>query len=77
MEKAKIQTILHDVAKTNNITITSAQMHKPLNEIGIDSLQGINIILQIEEKFNVKIDDLTKLKTPNDIVNEFAKLLKD
>jgi acyl carrier protein len=78
MDKSKIFNILKEVAKKHNINISNNQLDTTLKSLGIDSLQGVNLIIEVEEKCHVTIPDpeLIKIKTPNDIINVILKLQK-
>ncbi|MDR2846859.1 MAG: acyl carrier protein [Mycoplasmataceae bacterium] len=78
MNQNEIFNILKDIAKKNNISINNTHLNVELKKIGVDSLQGINLIIQVEEKCHVTIpdDDLVKIKTPADIINIIIKLQK-
>ncbi len=47
-----------------------------LSEIGIDSLEMMDVLLKIEEKFNIKIpdEDIDALNTIDSIVSYLQKL---
>ena len=52
-------------------------MDTNLKDLGLDSLDFLNFILDLEKELNVKIDDnqLLKLKTIKDVVEEINKLI--
>ena len=58
--------------KNNNSNIATSKLK---NIEGWDSLSSINFILKIEKKYKikVKVDDIGKLKTINDLVLLFNK----
>lgn len=59
--------IVSKVAKTDKSMITG--LSRPFSQLGIDSLSSIDLALQIEEMFKVRIDEmLTKNMTVSDIV---------
>ena len=65
--EATIISIIAQVAKVDRETIDLSS--KPFSQLGIDSLSSIDLILQIEDKFNVRIDEsLTKEVTVSDIL---------
>jgi len=49
----------------------------PLTELGIDSIEMLNIIFEIEEAFGIAIadDDLRQLKTTDDLLRLVGSLL--
>jgi len=55
----------------------TVKMDTVLSEIGIDSLDVLDLVVDAEEKFNIKIEDeeLIRLKTIEDIVDLINKKL--
>jgi acyl carrier protein len=55
----------------------SIDINKELEDIDIDSLDTVEIIMSIEEEFNITIsnDDANTFKTINDIVNYIVNLI--
>ena len=51
------KTIADIVADVKRAPVTEAEHERPLKELGIDSLDVANILLSVEERFNVKIPD--------------------
>ncbi len=47
-------------------------------ELGIDSLDGINILFAVENEFNINIpdDDAQNIRSVRDVVDGIAKLLE-
>ncbi|NOQ50222.1 MAG: acyl carrier protein [Mycoplasmataceae bacterium] len=58
--------ISDQISKNKNITITSS-----LKEIGIDSLDLLDMIVELEGIYNIEIDDsvLLKLETVKDVID--------
>lgn len=71
--------VLKKIASEHGVNINKNQLNSDFKEIGIDSLLGITIIVEIEKSFGVRLNDdiLMKLKTPNDIIKEISKLLNE
>ncbi|MDR0856959.1 MAG: phosphopantetheine-binding protein [Mycoplasmataceae bacterium] len=80
MNKAEIIAILKEAAHDQNVkkNISEAELKNSLKELGIDSLQGMGIIIYMENKIGKQVADeeLTKIKTGNDLVEVFHKLSK-
>jgi len=64
-----IEKIIEIVASRTELPIVAITADTNLLELDIDSLDIINIIMDVEYCFNVKIDDdeIVELRTPNDI----------
>ncbi len=71
---------LNDIIKKNNINakITEKNLKDDLKSMGIDSLTAMNIVISIEEKYNIQLPDeqLMKLKTPKDLIEVIEKTMK-
>lgn len=67
------------IAKNQNISLSSNDGNKTLDELGLDSLSTMGIIVSIEKEYDVRIPDeiLGNIKTLNQLVDTFDKLLKD
>ncbi|BAP30987.1 acyl carrier protein [Chryseobacterium panacisoli] len=65
----KVYAILADIAECD------INMIKPdtdlLNEIGVTSLMGLEVLVELEREFDISLDEgiLIKMKTPKDIVD--------
>ena len=59
-----------------SVDIAKIKVNMPFNEAGVDSLELINIILEIEEKFGIKIpdEDIDALNTVDNIVSYLQKI---
>lgn len=64
-----INKIIEIISERTDIPVTAINAETNLLELDIDSLDIINIIMDVEYCFNVKIDDdeIVELRTPNDI----------
>ena len=64
-----IEKILEIVASRTGLPLSAITPDTNLLELDIDSLDIINIIMDVEYCFNVKIDDdeIVELRTSNDI----------
>ena len=72
----KVQAI---IAEQLNLDKEKITMESRLTEdLGADSLDAVEIIMQLEDEFNVQIDDSTlqETKTVGDIVNSLEKTIK-
>ncbi len=80
MAKNNIISDLNDIIRKNNINakITEKNLKDDLKIMGIDSLTAMNIVISIEEKYNIQLpdDQLMKLKTPKDLIETIEKTMK-
>lgn len=69
----KIEKIIDEVAKENNIKLNFSDLNVDLKSIGIDSLAAMNLIIQVEEKLGVSLDDevLINIKTLSQLIDAF------
>ncbi len=71
---------LNEILKKNNIKtkLTNKDMNSNLKDLGIDSLSAMNMIIQIEEKHNIRIPDekLLEMKNVKDLVSIIEEQLK-
>jgi acyl carrier protein len=72
-ERDDVVRIIRDVSPT--ATIRADQYGDSLLDLGLDSLDHATILLQVEEKFGVKIpdDELANLRTVGDAVSYIEK----
>jgi len=69
---------LAEIAKNRNITFNKADVDKEFKYLGIDSISGISLVIDVENEFKIQFSDetLTKIKTFADLVKEISKLVK-
>jgi len=69
---------LTDIAKNRNITFNKADIDKEFKFLGIDSISGISLIIDVENAFGIQFSDeiLVKIKTFGDLIKEISKLAK-
>ncbi len=63
----EIKKLMIECANVDNDKIT---LDASLKELGIDSLYAVEMLLELEEHYSIKIDDIDmeKLKTVEDVV---------
>lgn len=64
-EKIKEVIVTQLVVEEDTITMNTSFS----DDLGIDSLDLFQIIIEIEEVFDIQIDDVEKLKTVSDVVS--------
>ena len=74
MEFEKIQGIIADVLNVDAGTITMDTRF--IDDLGADSLDLFQVVMQIEEAFHITIDDSAaeKISTVGDAVEEIKKI---
>ena len=74
MEFEKIQNIIADVLNVDPETITMETTF--IQDLGADSLDLFQIVMQIEDEFQIQIDDSAaeKITTVGDAVEEIKKI---
>ncbi|MDR1850855.1 MAG: phosphopantetheine-binding protein [Mycoplasmataceae bacterium] len=78
MEKIEIINTLKKIATNRGVRFDAKDINRPLKEIGVDSLTGISIIVDMESAFNITIPDdkLTTIKTFNELIDLIVELAK-
>lgn len=68
----KIIDILRSVYKIRNEVIT---LETSLDELGLDSLERVELVIDLEGEFNVKFtdDDILYMKNVDDLVNTIIR----
>jgi acyl carrier protein len=66
------------IAKTQRIPIESISLDSTFEELKIDSLDGINIVFELENAFDVAIPDdgVQNMRTVRDTVEGIRKLIE-
>ena len=65
------------IAKTQHLPADRITAESTFEELGIDSLDGINILFAVESEFNVNIPDdaAQTIRSVRDVIEGIAKLL--
>jgi acyl carrier protein len=71
------ERVIKVIADTQHIPLDKIDPEKTFAELGIDSLDGINILFAVENEFNVNIPDeaAQTIKSIPEMVDGIAKLL--
>jgi len=64
----KLATIISDQLSINDVTITE---DTTLEDLGADSLALVELVMSVEEEFNIQIEDedMEKFKTVGDVLD--------
>lgn len=52
-------------------------MEKSFTDLGIDSLDLVELVMQLEEEFDITIEESESLQTVGDVVNYIGTLVKE
>ncbi|MBO6021598.1 acyl carrier protein [bacterium] len=74
----KINAVLKE-QKINVDLTNEADLQKNLTDLGIDSLNALSIIVNLEEKFNIHMDDqeIAKIKNLQELISLLSKTINN
>ncbi len=66
------------IATAQHVPVENITADSTFEQLGIDSLDGINILFAVESEFNINIPDdaAQKIRSVRDVVDGIAKLLE-
>jgi len=66
------------IAAAQHVPVEKITADSTFEELGIDSLDGINILFAVESEFNINIPDdaAQKIRSVRDVIDGIAKLLE-
>lgn len=72
------ERVIQIIAETQHITADKIGPQSTFQELGIDSLDGINILFAVENEFNISIPDeaAQTIRSVHEMVDGIAKLLE-
>ena len=72
------QRVISVIAATQHIPAEKITPESSFQELGIDSLDGINILFALENEFNINIpdDEAQTIRTVHDAIEGVRKLLE-
>ena len=77
MNQQLSERVINVIARTQKIPYETIRLDSSLEELGIDSFDGVNILFALEDEFDIRIpDDAKQLKTIRDIVENMEEFLK-
>ena len=73
-----IPRVIQCIAATQHLPVEKITAESTFEELGIDSLDGINILFALENEFNVNIPDdaAQNVKTVGDLAEGLKKLIE-
>ena len=71
------ERVIKIIADTQHLALEKIQPESSFQELGIDSLDGINILFAVENEFNINIPDeaAQTIRSVREMVDGIAKLL--
>ena len=77
--RQKVIDGIKEIAKAQNLSIDFSNTSTTLKDLNIDSLAAMNLIMELEEKLNVTLDDeiLLSIKTLGELIISFEKKLSN
>lgn len=72
------QKVIETIARTQRLPIETVTPASTFEELKIDSLDGINIVFELEKEFNIDIPDegVSSLRSVNDTIEGVRHLLE-
>ena len=69
--------VIRVIAETQKVDPASFHAESTFEDMGVDSLDGINIVFAVEEEFNVTVPDeaMSDLRSVRDVIDGVEKLL--
>jgi len=77
MTDEMVERVISCVAKTQKLPLEKITIDSKFEDLGIDSLDGVNILYALETEFNVSIPDegVLGIKSVREAVEQLDKLL--
>jgi acyl carrier protein len=78
MSEELIARVAAIIAETQRMPLESVALDSSLAELGIDSMDAMNVVFQLEEEFDIDIPDerVREIRTVRHIVEGVESLLK-
>jgi acyl carrier protein len=79
MSDELIQRVLKTIASAQRIPVEKVKIDSSFEELGIDSMDGVNILFALENEFNITIPDeaAKQIRTIREMVDGVDKLLNE
>ena len=79
MSDTTTQRVISTIAKTRKIPPEQISLETTFEELGMDSLDGLNLIFELEEEFNINVpdDQALALRNVGQLVEGLKKLLSE
>lgn len=72
-----LQTVIAAIAAVKEIPAGDITLNQSFEDLGMDSLDGLNVVFELEKAFGIKIstDDAMNVRGVRDIVEHLHKVL--
>jgi acyl carrier protein len=79
MSDELIQRVLKTIASAQRIPVEKVKIDSTFEELGIDSMDGVNILFALENEFNITIPDeaAKQIRSIREMVDGVDKLLNE
>jgi acyl carrier protein len=79
MSEELTERVLKTIAKTQRIPVERVTIDSTFEGLGIDSMDGVNILFALENEFNIAIPDeaAKQIRSIREMVEGVAKLLNE
>ncbi len=73
------RTVLRIVAETQRKELSQVKVDSTFEEIGIDSMDGVNIVFALENEFDINVpdDEVKNIRSVSDMVNGVRGLVAE
>ena len=73
------RTVLRIVAETQRKELSQVKVESTFEELGIDSMDGVNIVFALENEFDINVpdDEVKNIRSVSDMVNGVRRLVAE
>lgn len=77
MDQALVERVIAVIAKTQHLDASKVTVDSSFEELGVDSLDGVNILFALENEFDIQIPDegAKEIRSVRQTVEGVEKLL--
>jgi acyl carrier protein len=72
-----MQTVIEQVSKKFNLPLAQVTPQTTFSSLNVDSLDVTEIVMDIEDNFNINLSDQTNMADINSLVDIIVKLLEE
>lgn len=73
------RSVLRIVAETQRKELSQVKVESTFEELGIDSMDGVNIVFALENEFDINVpdDEVKNIRSVSDMVNGVRRLVAE